>query len=181
MFERFTADARQVVVLAQQEARELHHSHIGTEHLLLALLAEGSSPAAQALRGHGLELTELRRRVAALSDPGLDGDALAVLGIDLEEVRRATEASFGEGALDAKAHRSGLKGHIPFSDGAKKVLELSLREAIHLKQHHILAGHILLGLLREGRGSAARILLEAGIDLAELRSEVVRLISSEAA
>ena len=185
MFERFTKEARTVVVLAQEEARQLHHPRIGTEHLLLAMLSAGGGPGALVLRDHGIETTDVRRRVVAIvGGPGgdLDEAALATLGIDLEEVRRATEASFGPGALDAGDHRTAMpKGHIPFGKRAKKVLELSLREAVRLGHNHISEGHVLLGLIREGEGVAAQVLVQAGVDLTALRDEVVRRISAEAA
>jgi len=182
MFERFTSQARQVVVLAQQEARELRHSFIGTEHLLLALFDGGSGPAAQVLRDRGLEVKDVRLRIVrhtAGPDSDLDGDALAMIGIDLEKVRAATEASFGPGALNPR--RKAPSGHIPFSKRAKKVLELSLREAVHLKHDHIGTGHILLGLIREGEGIATLVLVEAGVDLTALRDDLTRLITAEAA
>jgi hypothetical protein len=184
MFERFTDGARLVVRLAQEEARRSRDPFIGTEHLLVALLDEGHGPAAQALIERGLDVTDLRRRIADL--PGqtgdeLDPEALATLGIDLDQVRRATEASFGPGALTAKGRKPMKNGHIPFSKRAKKALELSLREALRLKHKYIGTGHILLGLLREREGLAARALVDAGVDLADLRDNVTRLIPAKAA
>lgn len=183
MFERFSQDARQAVTGAQEEARRLHHTHIGTEHLLLSLLATDDGSANEALRASGLEITDLRARVMRYigsGEEGLDPEALAAIGIDLDQVRRATEASFGEGALAPKSRRR-PSGHIPFSPRAKKVLELSLREALHLKHNHIGSGHVLLGLIREGDGLACRLLVDAGTDLEALRTDVIRRISAEAA
>lgn len=184
MFERFSKEARAVVVLAQEEARRLRHPFIGTEHLLLALLEEGEGPAAQALKDHGLTTAALRRRILDFTGQGgddLDSDALATLGIDLDAVRRATEASFGPGALDSRSRKPMKSGHIPFSKRAKKVLELSLREALRLGHDHIGTGHVLLGLIREGDGCAPQILIATGVDLPTLRDQVTRLISAEAA
>ncbi len=182
MFERFSDDARSVVRLAQEEARRLRHPFIGTEHILLALLDEGHGPAAQSLLGQGLRATELREHIAGLVAPdgdGLDSEALATLGIDLDRVREVTEASFGPGALSPKGHR--IKGHIPFSRRAKKTLELSLREALRLKHDYIGSGHILLGLLREGEGLGARVLADVGVDVPALRKDVTRRIPPQAA
>ena len=177
MFERFTGDARQVVVHAQDEARALCHHYIGTEHLLLGLLAEGRDPAAQLLNEHGVRAEDLRRRILLIvGGKELDPQALATLGIDLEEVRRATEAAFGPGALDATG-RKAPTGHIPFTNRAKKVLELSLQEAQRLKHDSVGTGHLLLGLIREGRGVAAKVLVEAGCDLDDLRDHVTRMIA----
>jgi ATP-dependent Clp protease ATP-binding subunit ClpA len=183
MFERFTQDARQAVVVAQDEARRLHHPRIGTEHVLLALLNETDSPAAEALRACGLEVADLRTRIlryVGSGEDGLDPEALAAIGIDLDQVRRATEASFGEGALAPKFARR-PRGHIPFSPRAKKALELSLRESLRLKQKYIGSGHILLGLIREGDGLACKALVDAGVNLEQLRTDVTRRITAEAA
>ncbi|WP_055587226.1 Clp protease N-terminal domain-containing protein [Peterkaempfera griseoplana] len=183
MFERFTAEARQTVVLAQGEARTLHHDRVGTEHLLLALADGAPGPAAGVLHRHGLDPADLRRRIVAALDGGaLDQDALATLGIDLDQVRQAAEATFGPGALQNPARRPARRsGHIPFTGPARKVLELALREAVRLGHREIGTGHLLLGLLREGGGVAADVLTEAGADLPGIREDVVRLIAAEAA
>jgi ATP-dependent Clp protease ATP-binding subunit ClpA len=178
LFERFTEDARRAVRLAEEEARRLRHPSIGAEHILIALLDEGHGPAARALRDHGLVATDLRQRVLDLVDPGvLDPEALAAIGIDLDQVREITESTFGEGALEAPMR----EGHIPFAKPAKKVLELSVREAVRLKHRRISTGHLLLGLLREGKGLAPRILTDAGANLTALRDDVTRLIPDQAA
>jgi ATP-dependent Clp protease ATP-binding subunit ClpA len=96
MFERFADSARQVVVLAQDEVRTADADHIGTEHLLLALAGEPSGPAGRALRGLGLDVAQMRDDARRKPGPGeLDPDALALLGIDLDEVRRRVEAAGG--------------------------------------------------------------------------------------
>jgi ATP-dependent Clp protease ATP-binding subunit ClpA len=179
MFERFTMPARESIRRAQEEARELRHPSIGTEHVLLGVSAV-DGPAAQALASRGVTADVLRRRLLVLTDDGLDPDALATLGIDLDQVRAATEARLGPGALDKR--RPPIKGgHLPFSKEAKKALELSLREALHLKSHEIGTGHLLLGLLRESEGLAARLLVEARVDLEALRADVTALIDARAA
>ena len=115
MFERFADSARQVVVLAQDEAATLHSGHIGTEHLLIALAAEPSGPAGRALRGLGLDAPRLREDARR---PGaIDPEALALLGIDLDEVRRRVEAAFGPGALE---RRRPTGGRIPFTPTARR-------------------------------------------------------------
>ncbi len=179
MFERFTTPARESVQRAQVEARELRHPSIGTEHLLLGIAAvEG--PAAQVLTSRGLTADVLRQRLKVLTDDGLDPDALATVGIDLDRVREATEAHLGPGALDKR--RPPVKGgHLPLTKNAKKALELSLREALHLKSGEIGTGHLLLGLLREGEGLAVRILMESRLDLDALRTDVTALMADRAA
>src|SRR5215216_6553054 len=173
MFERFTDRARAAVIDAQVVARRLGHGRIGTEHLLLGLLETGGL-AAQVLAGAGVTPAAVEREVLAEVGRGplgeADAEALGAIGIDLDEVRRRLEASFGPGALrwrpGARGRRRGPLpgGHIPFSPRAKKVLELSLREAVRLKHHHIGPEHILLGIVREGEGLAALVLTRLGAD-----------------
>jgi ATP-dependent Clp protease ATP-binding subunit ClpA len=177
MFERFTFEARQTVVGAQHEARRLHSGRIGTEHLLLALLIQ-PTPSAAVLTRHGLgrdEVTEAVRRY--VGDGDLDAEALTALGIDLAAVRSTVEASFGPGALD-RPSGSRVGGHIPFTPRAKKVLELSLREAIAMKSKSIADGHIALGLLREGEGLAMKVLADRGVDTVELRRDLTAALAS---
>ena len=185
MFERFTTEARESVRKAQAEARELGHADIGTEHLLLGIAAT-PGPAATVLGGHGITPDGLRQRLLTLSGDELDPAALATLGIDLERVKEATEAHLGPGALDRK--RPTVRGgHLPLTKRAKKVLELSLREALHLKSGEIGSGHLLLGILRDagddntGPGLAGRLLRDAGLEVPTLRAEVTALIESRAA
>jgi ATP-dependent Clp protease ATP-binding subunit ClpA len=174
MFERFTQGAREVVVRAQQEARQMHHGFIGTEHLLLGL-AGGSTPTAGVLVRHGVTTQEVRAAVLGyLGAADIDAAALGTVGIDLDAVRASVEATFGPGALDMTAGRRTRepKGHIPFTARSKKVLELSLREAVALTSEEISDGHVALGLIREGEGLAMKILHDRGIDLPDLAQEI---------
>ncbi|GAA0657888.1 hypothetical protein GCM10010193_05690 [Kitasatospora atroaurantiaca] len=181
MFERFTVGARQVVVQAKAEAAELKHGYIGTEHLLLGILADPQDPSAAVLVEAGLDHDAARVVVVRLLGSGGDAQALAAIGVDLDAVREAVEAEFGEGALDGPAggdqsrRRGWFKGgggRSPFTDRAKKTLALSLREAIRLGADHIAVGHILLGLLREGDGLAARVIADHGLDVKAVRRAV---------
>ena len=147
MFERFTEEARQAVVLSQDEARTLGHNWIGTEHLLLGLLREGDSAAAQ---------------------------VLAALGITLEGARENVVRVVGEAIAEPVA------GMIPFTPRAKKVLELSLREALSAGDNFIDTEHLLLGLIRENKGLAATILVELGSDAETIRQEIFRNASGQA-
>lgn len=174
MFERFTNDAREVVVRAQQEARHLHHGFIGTEHLLLGLVG-GSTSTAAVLARHGLTTQTVRADVLSLlGGADIDAAALGTVGIDLDAVRASVEATFGPGALDMSAgHRSREpRGHIPFTARSKKVLELSLRECVVLHSGEISDGHVALGLIREGEGMAMKIVHDRGIDLPGLAQEI---------
>jgi ATP-dependent Clp protease ATP-binding subunit ClpC len=141
MFERFTERARRVVVHAQEEARDLNHGYIGTEHLLLGLMREPESAAARALRE---------------------------LEISQDAVRDKVVEIIGRGS-------GAPSGHIPFTPRAKKVLELSLREALQLSHNYIGTEHILLGLIREGQGVAAKVLTSLGGDLSRVRDKVIEL------
>jgi len=185
MFERFTANAKETVKLAQENARHLGHNYVGTEHLLLGLLQVPDGTAARVLGMHGVTGDFATSAVVTVlgddpaHDTGLDAEALESIGIDLEAVRQKVEAAFGPGALDPPGRRCagdrgrrGIGGHIPFTPRAKKVLELSLREALRLEHKSITDSHVLLGLLREGDGLAAKVLADAGIDFADLRHTV---------
>jgi ATP-dependent Clp protease ATP-binding subunit ClpA len=168
MFERFTHEARKVVVGAQVEAAALAHGWIGTEHLLLGLVRDAATPTARLLASWDVEAGWARaevERIVGRGEPDLDARALATLGIDLDEIRTRVERRFGPGALArGRCRRGGLGPHAPFTPRAKKALELSLREALALGDDHIGAQHVLLGLLREGDGIAARMLRSRGLD-----------------
>jgi hypothetical protein len=137
MFERFTADARNVVVVAQEQARTLDHCWIGTEHILLAL-ARSRGIAARVLRDFDLDHGRLLGATVALlgtahRDGAPDPQALESIGIDLDAVRRRVEETFGPGALEralprSRRRRRGVR-HIPFTGRAKKALERALRES----------------------------------------------------
>jgi ATP-dependent Clp protease ATP-binding subunit ClpC len=101
---------------------------------------------------------------------GVAAKALESLGISLEAVRRQVEEIIGQGG-------SSPSGHIPFTPRAKKVLELSLREALQLGHNYIGTEHILLGLIREGEGVAAQVLVKLGADLSRVRQQVIQLLS----
>ena len=189
MFERFTDRARNVVTGAQVTARELGHHHIGTEHLLLGLL-QGDGIAARVLGSLGISSTAVEREVLAEVGRGPlgpgDAEALGTLGIDLHEVQRRVEASFGPGALywrPGRGCRRGRRiplagGHIPFTPRAKKVLELSLREALALKHNYIGTEHILLGVVREGEGLAMLVLTRLGAGPQLVRARVLDALRS---
>jgi ATP-dependent Clp protease ATP-binding subunit ClpA len=174
MFERFTQGAREATVDAQVAARRLGHGHIGTEHLLLGLL-ETDGVAATVLAGLGVTAAAVEHEILA----EVDAKALGAIGIDLDEVRRRLEASFGPGALhwhpDPHCRHGRLRpgGHIPFTPRSKKVLELSLREALALKHRYIGTEHILLGLVREGEGLAMLVLTRLGAGAELIRARVL--------
>jgi ATP-dependent Clp protease ATP-binding subunit ClpA len=104
---------------------------------------------------------------------GVAATSLESLGISLEAVRGQVEEIIGQG-------QSAPTGHIPFTPRAKKVLELSLREAKQLGHNSIGTEHILLGLVREGEGVAAQVLVELGADLSRVRQQVIQVMSGYA-
>jgi len=104
---------------------------------------------------------------------GVAAKALESLGISLEAVRAQVEEIIGQG-------QSAPTGHIPFTPRAKKVLELSLREALQLGHNYIGTEHILLGLIREGEGVAAQVLVKLGADLSRVRQQVIQVLSGAA-
>jgi ATP-dependent Clp protease ATP-binding subunit ClpC len=109
----------------------------------------------------------------ASEDQGVAAKALELLGIQLETLRSEVKEVIGQG-------ERAPSGHIPFTPRAKKVLELSLREALKLGHNYIGTEHILLGLIREGEGVAAQVLVQLGADLSRVREHVTELLSGQA-
>jgi len=101
---------------------------------------------------------------------GVAAKALEALGINLEQVREQVQDIIGQG-------QQSPSGHIPFTPRAKKVLELSLREALQLGHSYIGTEHLLLGLIREGEGVAAQVLTKLGADTNKVRQQVIQLLS----
>ena len=145
MFERFTDQARQAVVLAQEEARALNHNYIGTEHILLGVIHGGGGVAARALER---------------------------LGVTEEAARQQVEEAVGRGKRPSRA------GHIPFTPEARNALQLSLRAALQLGDNYIDTGHLLLGLTREKKSTAAQVLVNLGADLVSVHRQVIELLHS---
>jgi hypothetical protein len=184
MFERFTGEARQVVVGAQEEARTRKADEIRTEHVLAAIYTVRDDLAVTVLERFGVDEADVLREIDRLhagAQPALDAEALSTIGIDLDEVRRQVEEAFGPGALDRTRAALGGKagrlfGHIPFEGPAKKALELALREAIHLRHDYIGTEHILLGLIHTEGGAAHHILAAQGVRLEAARVVVEELV-----
>jgi len=142
MFERFTEKAIRVIMLAQEESRKLGHNFVGTEQLLLGLIAEGTGIASKTLKSMGVNIKEAR-----------------------EEVEKIIGRGCGFVAVE-----------IPFTPRAKKVLELSWDEARQLGHNYIGTEHLLLGLIREGEGVAAKVLENLGVDLNKCRSNIIKML-----
>jgi ATP-dependent Clp protease ATP-binding subunit ClpC len=143
MSTRFTDRAQKVILIAQEEAKRLNHDYVGTEHILLGLVALGEGVAAQVLTN---------------------------LGVDFRKVRQEIEKIVGTG------DNMMLLGEIPFTPRAKKVLEYAVEEAQHMGHSYIGTEHILLGLIREEEGVAARVLENLGLKLDAVREAVLEFI-----
>ena len=143
MSNRFTERAQRVILIAQEEAKRLNHDYVGTEHILLGLIALGEGVAAQ---------------------------VLANLGVNLRRVRSEIEKIVGTG------DNVMLLGEIPFTPRAKKVLEYAVEEAQHMGHSYVGTEHLLLGLIREEEGVAARVLENLGLRLDVVREEVLNLL-----
>jgi len=141
MFERFSPLARESIIRSQQEAREMGHHFLGTEHILLAL---------------------------ACTEGGNAAHVIEDLGIKAEDLKRAIVHNSGGGNKEQQP-----EGELPFTPRAKKVLENSLREALALGHEQIGTEHLLLGLVREKEGLAARMLHDAGYSDTQIREAVL--------
>lgn len=163
MFERFNARARNVLVAANAEANNWNHNYIGTEHMLIGLLSEPDGLAAQALDGLGITAGSLREKVSELIGLGKAprrADAeLVPYPIPIPEPVRVT----------------------PFTPRARRVLELSLKEAFQLGHNYIGTEHILLGLITEGEGIAAQVLISLGADRGKTRAKILELLTTKGA
>ncbi|MGQ0614234.1 MAG: ATP-dependent Clp protease ATP-binding subunit, partial [Planctomycetaceae bacterium] len=146
MFDRFTDRARKVMGLARQEAQRFNHDYIGTEHILLGLIQEGS---------------------------GVASDVLKNLDVDLKKIRQEVEKLVSHGTTMV------TMGQLPFTPRAKKVLELALEEASNLGHNYIGTEHLLLGLIKENEGIAARVLLNLGVKLEEVREEILEFLGAD--
>jgi ATP-dependent Clp protease ATP-binding subunit ClpA len=171
MFERFTREARAVVVDAQLKAGEAGSERIDPLHLLAGL---GRNSGGGVLAGLGVSPAELTaeiervRRRGGMSDS--DVEALAGFGIDVQQIVDRVEQTHGPRAL-VGGRRPGRRGHIPFTAEAKKTLELSLREALGLGDKFIGEEHLLLALASVP-GPAADVLAQRDIDYLAVRQAV---------
>lgn len=187
MFQRFSNSARAAVLAAQEQARDGNRPVIDVEQLLLGIIATADAPLATMLDDLGLSRDAVQEALdeAGRAQPlgAADAVALRSIGIDLDAVRRSLEETFGPDALDrtppaeeSRGFLARLRGnHIPFTAGAKKVLELGLREAIARKDDRIETEHLLLGVLR-APNDTTRGLIEPRIGVAELRGKVLDLL-----
>ncbi|MFT5081374.1 MAG: ATP-dependent Clp protease ATP-binding subunit ClpC [Planctomycetota bacterium] len=146
MFDRFTDRAKKVMNLARQEAQRFNHEYLGTEHVLLGLVQEGSGVAANVLKNMGVDLNRIRAEVEKLVK---SGPSMVTMG------------------------------QLPFTPRAKKVLELSMEEAQNLGHNYIGTEHLLLGLIKENEGIAAKVLTNLGVKLEDVREEVLEFLGAD--
>ena len=237
-FDKFTERARKVFTFAQEESQRLNHNSIGTEHLLLGLMREGSGLAAMVLTNLGVTLPKARDEIAAIiglgqgeatGDPGLTPRAKRVIELSMDEARRLNHDHIGtehlllglvregEGVavialkkmgVDPEKVRQqimplmrsapypepqrppqqiGAPVEIPpiggadeymekFTERARRVFVLAHEEAERFNHNYIGTEHILLGLVKEGDGIAARVLISLGVQLPKVRSAVEFII-----
>ena len=142
MFYKFSGQARKVMALANMEAQRLNHEFIGTEHMLLGVINEGSGSGANALKSLGIDLEKLQAEVKKILEPGPD----------------VVEA-----------------GRLPQTPHSKQVIEWAIEEANSFKHKYVGTGHMLLGLLRANDSATAKLLINKGLKLEDVRKEVLRL------
>lgn len=145
MFDRFTDRAKRVMNLACDQARRLNHEYIGTEHILLGIVEEGSGIAANALKNLDIDLKRIREEV----------EKVAKIGPSMVTIVQ-----------------------LPFTPGSKKVLELALEESSNLGHTYIGTEHLLLGLIREHDGRAAKVLQGFGLKLDTVREEILNFLGA---
>jgi len=146
MFDRFTDRVRKVMALAQKEAQRFNHDNVGTEHILLGIIKEGSGVAATVLNNLDVDLKKVRLEVEKMTHNGPDMVQM---------------------------------GKLPYTPSAKKAIELAFEEARAMGHNYIGTEHILLGLIREGEGVAARVLVTLGLTLEDVRDEVMNLVGPQ--
>ncbi|HZK33933.1 MAG TPA: ATP-dependent Clp protease ATP-binding subunit [Bacillota bacterium] len=144
-FGRFTERAQRALIYAQEEARNLGHNYVGTEHLLLGLLKESEGAAAKVLKG---------------------------LGIDIDKGRTQIESLIGKGSYN-------FTEGFGYTPRTKRVMELSFYEARNLGHNYVGTEHLLLALIREGDGVAARLLKDSGVDLKNIREQIIKMLKEE--
>jgi ATP-dependent Clp protease ATP-binding subunit ClpA len=172
VYDRFTALTKRAIVGARDAATSLGHDFIGTEHLLIGL-AQTAGLASEALRAHGVELTALRSEAAgqmsARGVPATGGNgaiaALSTLGIDVSEIRRRADASFGAGSFQFPRPA--------FSLSAKQAVKASLEQARAAGHEEIDTEHLLLGVLAAEGDPAIAVLTSLGADVAALRQTLL--------
>lgn len=172
MFERFTEDARAVLVEATHDAQEVDAPEITPLHILVALLRFPDSGAARVLAGLGVSREDLAAEAGRVRRRGgiteADAEALEEFGIDVDRIVERIEQGYGPHALGGKPGRRSKRRHLPFADESKRTFQLCLREVVDLGVRHFGSEHILLALAVQ-RGPAADVLAGFDVDAPRLR------------
>lgn len=145
-FDRFTDRAKKLMNLARQEAQRFNQNYLGTEHILLGLVREGSGVAANVLKEMGIDLKKIRVEVEEIVEPGPSKVTM---------------------------------GQLPWTGQAKNVLEFSMEESCDLGHNYVGTEHLLLGLVKENEGIAARVLLSNGVLLDDAREQVLEFLGAD--
>ncbi|MET9329337.1 Clp protease N-terminal domain-containing protein [Tsukamurella sp. NPDC003166] len=179
MFERFTRSARVAVVLAQEEARDAGADRITPTHLLLGVLGTVDGDLRSELGEVGLTVDAVRAADVGRVLTDRDADALKGIGIDVAAVADAVSERFGFDLLRPVRKRF-RAGNIPFGPGAKKSLQLALREAVNRKDRSIEGAHVVLGVLRSDDAESLAA-VESVVPREELRRRLYDLLDRPAA
>jgi ATP-dependent Clp protease ATP-binding subunit ClpA len=171
-----TPRAKQVIEYAIEEARQLNHNYVATEHLLLGLLREYDGVGAQVLMNLGLQLEDVRSEVLNLLGAGSSRSSLDESGAETRRrTRRSPKPIENLEAAAAEEEQAEPKS-VEFTDRASMVMALARQEAQRLNQQYVGTEHILLGMVKEGAGIGAKVLKIMSVDLQKVRQEVEKLV-----
>jgi ATP-dependent Clp protease ATP-binding subunit ClpC len=170
MYERFTDRARQVIQLANGVARRLNHEFIGTEHILLGLIAAETGVATTVLKNLGVELQKVR--------VGVENQAPPKPILPVAETKPKTSGVMS--ILRSVVGIGSRPKRLAMTLRAKKVIEYAMEAARHFKHNYVGTEHLLLGLLREQDGVAAQTLRNLGVRFEPVEDEIMRLLDPSA-
>lgn len=180
IFVKYRDEAHEVVEVARREARQLRHNYIGTEHLLLALTATDFGIATRVLADSGVTAPRLERQVIVELEGPQDDDlnetdaqALANVGIDLHEVRRRIEETFGPSALDRPPLRPTAT---PLTDKGLRALKATSEHARRLSHRQVGPEHLLLALLDDENALAVKLICRLGTSPESLRDRTLAVL-----
>lgn len=184
MFERFTPEAKAVLVEAQDAAIDFGSAYITPAHLFYGCARGRESTAGEPLHDCGItgeSILGVVPRSEHGNETAIDPDVLRAIGIDYDRVKNAVDETFGEGALESSPDRrvraaSGRRP--PFTNEAKRSMELSLRVALELHDRRIRPGHLLLALLRLDDESISRVVEQQGTSVARLSATVLQRLDA---
>ncbi len=163
---KFTERARKVLTLSQEEAKQLNHNYIGTEHLLLGLVSEGEGVAARVLSSLGVELDKARNEIMSILKRGHEKS---------NPVLSKIKSAMMQGEIVIAGRQ------VVLTQRAKKVIDLAADEARLLGHQYIETEHLLLGIIREGEGLAVGVLESLGVDMGKLRAQTLQNINEQQA